>query len=175
MTRRCQRSRGRFVHRDMRSTLLALVAIALLAMPATALSSHEGIPPGAGDEYVEGVPAPGGEKPSTGQGGGGGGSGPVLSPDAQDALAAEGALGQQVGAVAAATAPDSQAGNGNTARSADSRDDESGSGFEEVVTAITGSSSDGMGFVLPAILGASLVAAVMLLVARRRRGTAETR
>jgi len=167
----------------MRRRLLASVVVAVLAVPATALG-QEAVPPGsAGDQYIEGVPGPAGESPSGqagsgDEGGGPGAPGDALSPDAQAALEAEGALGDEVAGLAAATAPDGEAGRQGTALNETQRggsaSDDSGSRLEEVFTALTGSSSDGMGLVLPAILGSSLLVALMFLLARHRRGTAET-
>jgi hypothetical protein len=120
-------------------------------------------------QYVEDVPGAGGARPSETPGGGGPvGGAPgagLLSPAASQALAEQGAAGRSAARLAEDTAPEK--GDGGPAAAGGGR----GSGIKGIVDAVTGSDSDGMGVVLPIILGASVLAALLLLALRRRRGT----
>lgn len=169
----------------MRTIWIALACTLFLAMPAAASASHQSLPPGnsGSDEYVEGVPGAGGDKPSgnVGQeddGGAGGAGGGSLPPSAQEALSEQGADGEKAAGLAAATAPGEAKTAGSDAESGSAGDkasDLSGSRVEQVVQALTGSGSDGMGVALPLILvSAAVVALALLLLARRRRDAGET-
>ena len=157
----------------MRNPMILLCALcALLALPA--LASAQGN--AAQDEYTENVPGGAGDRPSD-EGGGG-----SLPPGTAQDLQALGADGAAAAALAAATGPDrredgrgqrSGQGQGSDARL--DADGGSGGGVGEIVNDIVVGSPDddgGMGFLLPLILGASLVAAIGFLLARRGGGGA---
>jgi len=119
-----------------------LIAALLLVLPAGALAvdpGNSGI-----DEYTEGVPSAGGEKPTSGTGSGGGGAS-VVSPQTTEQLAKLGAEGAAAARAAEASSPDAPAGLGEA-----------------------GGGSTGTGLLLPAILAMSLLAAVAFLILRRR-------
>jgi hypothetical protein len=167
-----------------------LAFICLLATAGSAAATHQAIPPdnsGAG-QYTENVPGAGGDKPSDGLGGGSGGpggsgSGPggssgELSPDAEAALgslASKGPVGAHAAALARAgaepRASDNARGNGPTG----SENAEGGSFLSEVLRQLAGTDSDGMGMALPIIIALSFVAALLLVLARRRRPDTSTR
>lgn len=163
----------------MRRIWIALACTLLLAMPAAAAASHQTLPPGnsGADEYVEGVPGAGGDKPSGNVGQGDDAGGGTLPPAAQEALGAQGTDGEKAAGLAAATAPDDakNAGSGTDEGSGGGKgSDPSGSRVGQVVEALTGSGSDGMGVVLPLILVTTVVVALALLLSRRRRDAGET-
>jgi hypothetical protein len=166
----------------------ALALFGLLAIASPAAANHEAIPPdnsGVG-QYTENVPGAGGDKPSDdlgGSGAGGSGSGssgsdaglPPRTADALDSLASKGPVGAAAAGLARAGASDNAQGAGaGGAGSPGSAGEDDGSFLGEIFGQLTGSDSDGMGIALPIILGASLVAALGLLVARRRRGAERT-
>jgi hypothetical protein len=152
----------------MRRVSCFLVATAALlafaAVPGLAAAQDNS----AIDEYTENVPGAGGDRPSRGvDGGSGGESGSTLPPASSGALASEGADGAAAAALAQATAPAREPG-GSTARDREG----AGGGLPSVGDIVAwvggGSDSDGLGIVLPIILGSVLVAAVLFLLARRR-------
>ena len=161
--------------------LTALLAIAaVLPMVASAQDNS------AIDEYIEGVPEGGGEQPSDEQGGGGGGApgsgggeATPLPPGTSQDLESEGASGAAAAALAEATAPSGPRERG-AAEGNFSRDDEDGPpSVGDVVGGIAGGSaggsdSGGLGTALPIILGAALLAALAVLVARRLRNSGDT-
>jgi hypothetical protein len=145
-------------------------------------------PPGNGavDEYTEGIPGSGGETPSGDSGNGGGGSGDsTLSPSVAGALESQGADGAATAALAEATAPSGadQAPQGTESQSSASDSDSSVApstanasdpdGLAAAVDAVTGEGEDGMGFLLPILLGA-IALGVILLVLRRQGDDAGT-
>jgi hypothetical protein len=168
----------------MKKLPLILVLGTLGAFPQYALAqTNSGI-----DQYEENVPTAGGDRPSdggrTGSGGGAGGS--AQGNDGQG----QGNVGTGSGDASGSTASGSPSGNRDTG-GAGTRTDSSASrqhdGSRQAVDAgVTsgaaeqgsnpiGSAEDspdegGMGIVLPIVLGASLVAALAFLVARRLRG-----
>lgn len=168
-----------------RVSILAIIGLLALAAPAAA--SHQAIPPdnsGAG-QYTENVPDAGGDKPSdqlvAGGGSDGSGSGGALPPGAEDALdslASQGPLGAAAAGLARAGAEPSasdrgQGGPGGPAGSprTGSAGEDEGSVLGELFGQLTGSDSDGMGIALPILLALSVVAAVLIVLARQRRRT----
>ena len=164
----------------------------LLSFPGTALAGHGSPPPGNSgtSQYLESLPGPGGNHSDPGGGGSVPGGGTVLSPSAQQALAAQGPAGERAAALASRTAPrearahrkrrgenGGAAGGGRNGKgghggsgSSIAAEDNGGSGFVSAVErAAGGGDSGGMGAALPIILGLGLAAA--LLIAIRRRGT----
>lgn len=160
----------------------ALVVLCATATGAAAQSPSEnsGI-----DQYTENVPAADGDKPSDESLGGGpsdGGSGDregPLPPAVADELQAAGPAGQAAAALAEATAPrtrtesesgrraDAESGSGATGLGSAAS---GGGGVGSTLDRIAGGSSEsgGMGIALPIILGASLVAAALYGVSRRK-------
>ena len=158
---------------------------------------QENIPGAGGDRPSDGgnkgsggsggsVEGPGG----TGGSGSAGGTGSALSPQALDTLEAQGPVGAAVAGLAEATAPSAGArsaagdrgapggagprkGQGDeasvTAASEEGASEE-GSGPANVLDALFGGLGGGMGIALPIILGGGLLAALLSLVARHRRG-----
>ena len=173
----------------MRTISIAIVLGLAVALVAPSFALAQGIPPdnSGADQYVEGVPGAGGDKPSGGGGGGGAGNGVEgedgsgLSPAAQEALEAEGPAGAQVAEAVGATAPGKGGKGADGAKAQDSadsvqrgEDNDGGSGIDDVVGSLTGSDSGGMGLALPAILLLTLLGALALAIVRRRRTPDET-
>lgn len=175
-----------------RMQTLAFLGLLVIAGPAAA--SHETIPPdnsGVG-QYTENLPGAGGDNPSSHDPGGGsggsgsepggsepGGTGEALPPGAEgalDSLAAKGPVGAAAAAAleragVQAGAPDSGAPDRDR-QGAGSAGEDDGSVLGKVLGQLTGADSDGMGIALPIILALSLVAALLLFLARRQ-GRAE--
>jgi hypothetical protein len=164
----------RFVCIDMRRVSCFLVAtaalLALAAVPGPALAQDNS----AIDEYTENVPGAGGDRPSRDvDGGTGGGSGSTLPPSSSEALASQGAAGAAAADLAQATAPAREAGGSGGGADGSTARERSGGGVPSVGDVLAevgrGSDSDGLGIVLPIILGSVLVGALLFLLARRRR------
>lgn len=148
-----------------------------LAVPG--IAQAQGGPNSGVDEYVEGVPGPGGEKPSQGQGGGDGGSSP-LPPQLAQQLAAAGVDGESLASIVAGTAPDSaKLRKATRAAGAGSAGGEAGSGSsidagpaEFAIADLAGAAGtgdeEGMGLLMPILLIGTLVLAVLFTVARSR-------
>jgi hypothetical protein len=158
----------------MRKLAVVLFALfALLATPATGYAQDNS----AQDEYTENVPAGGGDRPSDNAGGGGSGEGGgSLPPGTVQDFQALGADGEAAAALAEATAPGGENGRDRATgtRGGDGAPATGGgSPIGDVVGDVAGGSGDegGMGVALPLILGASLLGAIALLVARRRGGS----
>jgi hypothetical protein len=146
--------------------LLALV-LALVPAPA-ALAQQKLAPPGnsAVDEYLETVPAAGGNQPSTG-----GGTPRTLNKDSREALAALGPDGKAALAAAEATAPAAPSGRADGAGgSAAPPEPAGGESVPGAIARAVGGSGDagGMGVWLPLLLTVSAAGAIALGVARRR-------
>jgi hypothetical protein len=180
-------------------SLLVLPATALAGN-----GGHHSVPPGNSglDQYTENIPGAGGNHPTGGggshhPGGGGGGSGSSVSPGVTHTLDSQGPAGQGAANLAATTAPDvggnapaghggksggsanAKGGSGTTAGGAASRGNAasggSGSGVDAIAAELTGSGVDnGMGILLPIILGAALIGALGLVALRLRRGPQQT-
>ncbi len=160
------------------ATLLAVFAT--LVMPCMALAQGSG-----GDAYTEDIPGPGGNPPSN-EGGNGGsvpGDTQSLPGETQSDFAAEGDDGAAAANLAQSTGPDGNGSNGDgtgagqtddaatASGSSDSSDSDSDSGFGEAVVELVGGSDDGMGPLLPIILGSALIAAVAFVIFRRSGGS----
>lgn len=177
-----------------RGSLGLAVAVATglaLALPAGAMAGHHHQPctSSAVCQYLEHIPGAGGDR-STAPGGGG------HSPISSNALESHGAIGPKTLALANATAPaglphldggtgggdggSQDAGNSGSGQTSDhgalvgagGGPDATG-GAPEIGKALshvlgTGGAGSGMGIVLPIIMLLSLVAALLLAVARRR-------
>jgi hypothetical protein len=128
---------------SFRIVSIPLVAASLLLLAATAEAQtlQNGA---AADQYTEAIPLAGGPRATKDHGDG------SLPPRTEAALQQKGADGSATATLAKVTAPRSGSGSGSGADGSD-----------------TGTS--GMGFALPLLLGASLLAAIAL-VARRRIG-----
>jgi hypothetical protein len=166
----------RLVCIDMRRVSCFVVATAALlafaAVPGLAAAQDNS----AIDEYTENVPGAGGDRPTRDvDGGSGEGSGSTLPPASSGALATEGADGAAAADLAQATAPAREpggsdgAGDGSTTRDRAGADGGLPSVGDVVAGVGGGSDSDGLGIVLPIILGSVLVGALLFLLARRRR------
>jgi hypothetical protein len=161
------------------AVLWVLLALGLLAVAGPAAATHESIPPGnAGvGQYTENVPGAGGDKPIDDGGGGSGGSG--SGPDSEAAPPpkpaqkpeSEGSAGQ----AADPATPPRRREDGSKRPAKQTPGGDGGSAVDDVVSELAGSDSGGMGIGLPIILGASLLAALGLVLAHRRRraGTPE--
>src|SRR5436190_17973212 len=93
--------------RRMRRIWIPVTMLLLLSFPGTALAGHGSPPPGNSgtSQYLESLPGPGGNHADPGGGGSVSGGGTVLSPSAQQALAAQGPAGERAEALASRTAP----------------------------------------------------------------------
>lgn len=151
----------------MPRALPALVAVLLLAfaVPATAIAQEPltNAPPGnsAIDEYLETVPgATGNQRPRRP-----GAGGTVLTPAERKRLEALGPDGKVLADAVDATAPP----RAKPAQKIDVEGAEGRSPITAVLDAATGQDGgEGMGFMLPVILLASLLGVIVLAVLRRR-------
>lgn len=162
----------------------------MCAFPGVALGQGSGA-----DEYTENIPGGGGNTPTNnngnGSGGGSDGGGSPLPQGAQEALAQQGSDGAAAANLAAETGPNRNATSGKqgggsggdgaggglsggegSSLSTPTKSDSGGSGIGEVVGELAGGSDDGMGILLPIILGSVLVAAVAFVLIRRTGGPA---
>jgi hypothetical protein len=168
---------------DMTRMLMALVALTLaLASPAMAQSPNTNAPPGnsAIDEYLETVPDPGGDSHPGPPGGDGGGA---TDGAQQQKLARMGPDGRALARLVATTAP-AAAGTDGTHRGKAAGDATASAG-QPVALSLTAAHAGspvgaalaaaagrddggGLGLLLPAILLATLVGVIVLVVMRRR-------
>jgi hypothetical protein len=165
----------------MKKLAAVLVALVIVALPA--MASAQG---GSGiDEYTEDVPGGGGGTPSND----GNGGGAPLPGASQDALQEQGTDGAAAAELAESTGPGNGSGGGGGEGGGTGSDsgsgpagsptnpastgggDSSGSGIDDVVVELAGGSEDGMGILLPIILGSVLVAAVAFVLIRRGGGS----
>lgn len=163
---------------QLKAHLVLFAAIALLALPSAA-RAEDLLPPGnsAVNQYTESFPTSKGQK-KTKRGGDSQDKskdrspGEVLGPRNARRLETEGAAGQQLAAVVAATAPASAARSANGEKRGGLRADVgSSSPLTEAIKQAGGSSdSGGMGIALPLLLLAAVVG--FGLYAWRRRATA---
>jgi hypothetical protein len=150
----------------MTRLLCVLVALLLPAMPAPAMAQapQTNAPPGnsAIDEYLETVPnATGNQRPRTPASTG---DGSVLTPSARARLESLGPDGKALGHAVDATAPPvAKRGEKLATGSARGR-----SPIGAIFEAAVGGDGDGMGFMLPVILLASLLGVIALALLRRR-------
>jgi hypothetical protein len=168
---------------DMMASLAVAACLMALGFPAGALASVNLAPPGNSgvDQYFETIPGTGGNQPAVGPGSGDSGS---LSAAASRQLSAQGWVGQAIarlvsppagpgGAPAAArarhtsrpAASDNASVNGSAAVSGSGDDAVSG----VLHPILTGSSSGGVGILLPLFLAATLAVVVASAVRRRRQ------
>jgi hypothetical protein len=149
--------------------------VVVIMLLAPSVASAQG--PGGTDEYVEQLPGAGGNEPSE-QSAGDPETDEPLTPAQQGAVEEQGADGSAAVELAQATGPD---GGGDSA--GDSADGGSGggnqagsearSGLPGVVGNVAGESDDsGTGILLPLVIGGTLVAALALVIVRRRRHAA---
>lgn len=150
----------------MRTIISTLIAAALVAGVPAASALAQGN--SAVDEYTETIPGGGGDNASGSDDGGGGSP---LPEDVAADFGAAGAEGTDAARVAEATGPDK--GNANQSGPNDSAGGSNAdAGVPGVVTEVLGSDSDsGMGILLPIVLGATLLAAIAFLAARRGGGS----
>lgn len=144
-------------------SLAIFACVVLLVAPQAGAAE---IPPdnSAADEYTEGVPGAQGNTPSTEEGGG-------LPDSANDALDSLGPAGAEAAAVLGSSAPPGSDGGGKSddgSFAAGPASEEGGVG--DTVGSALGSSSGGMGLLLPIILALALAGGVGLAIARRRSG-----
>lgn len=154
----------------MRSLRLGVgLTVAALAglFPSAALAQPV-VPPGnsAINQYKETLPGPGGDQPTDS----GGNRSPAQALGAENATRLErlGPVGRAAAALAAKTAP---AGGGSRKKSGAATAAQPGgsSGLSEVLGQATGSSSSGeMGLLLPLVIVAAILGAVVYAIARRR-------
>jgi hypothetical protein len=150
----------------MTRALSALVALLLLALPATAMAQQAptNAPPGnsAIDEYLETVPsATGDQRPGQP---GAAGSGGVLPPAERARLEKLGPDGKALADAVDATAPPAA----KPGQKLDIDGAKGRSPISAVLDAAVGSDGGGMGIFLPIILLASLLGVIALVVLRRR-------
>ena len=155
---------------QMIRVLSVLVALALLALPAaaTAQAPTTNAPPGnsAIDEYLETVPGATGNTRTRPPGGSGGSGNDALTAAERARLERLGPDGKALADAVDATAPSKDAATPKptaTALPAQGRSPVSG-----VLDTVTGTDGDGMGMLLPAILLATVLGAIALVVVRRR-------
>jgi hypothetical protein len=150
----------------MRRLLLSLVVLFAVAAPAAAMAATTNAPPGnsAIDEYLETVPgATGNERPRAPAAG----DDDVLTAAQQARLERLGPDGKALAILVQETSPATAKLHAGAATAATA---EGRSPLSEVLDAATGGGGDsgGMGVALPAILLASLLGCVALVVLRRR-------
>jgi len=187
---RCQLFEAAHVDPGMKNFAAILAVVAMFAFPGVAFGQG-----GSGaDAYEENIPGGGGNTPSNDNGGQSGTDGGSSLPEGtQGALEEQGADGAAAANLAEQTGPGGNgsrgdnstgSGAGNGAGSGSSPDGEvnltpaddkpagssSGSGIDEVVGELAGGSDDGMGILLPIILGSVLVAGVAFVLIRRSSG-----
>jgi hypothetical protein len=166
-----------------------ILLIALLGIAAALPAAASGQDNSAIDQYTENVPGAGGDSPDGGNGSGQtgtgtGGSDATLPGADADQLQAQGADGEAAAQLAESTAPagsNQSGGSSNATGVSTAPDNQHGanSGGLPSVGAVVGNVAGGaegpggMGVWLPIILGASLLAAIALGIARWRRGPGE--
>ena len=140
---------------------------------ATAAAAPEHVPPGNSGavQYTESLPGVSGDQTTKGLSEGGKqGDGKQLSPADAARLEAKGREGKDAARLAAGGSPPASGGGeggGGRAGGGESAGADSGAG--QVVGAATGSSdSGGMGLLLPLLIAAGALAALVFLVVRRR-------
>ncbi len=158
------------------SVLLAILAA--LALPGLAAGQGSG-----GDAYSEDIPGAGGNQPSNGDNGangsGGDSGGSAVPSDTDSGLAAEGEDGAAAAELAQATKPDGSGtsatngvdGTASSGGNAAAAPDSDNSGIGAVVSDLAGGSDDGMGVLLPIILGSVLIAGAAFVYLRRTGGS----
>jgi hypothetical protein len=180
----------------IRLIAVPVLLVAMLLAAAGTAAAAQNVPPGVSgaNQYTETLPGPGGNTPAGGgTSNGGGTSGPKSAAQTLGAMNARKleALGPE-GKAAAALATESspadssskkaghkgskQAGQGSggkagSSTSAGSSDAQGSSGVQQVLGQITGtggSSSGGMNWLLPLLIGASVVVAATYVFARHR-------
>jgi hypothetical protein len=179
--------------RRIRLTTALLVLVTILLTVAAANASAQNVPPGVSgaNQYTETLPGPGGNSPTSGgTSNGGGTSGPK---SVAKALGAENARKLQAlgpeGKAAAQLATESSSGNsrqtrhahrgrgsGDRTRSSGQTGGATGSqdgssGVQQILGQITGtggSNSGGMTWLLPLLIGVSVVVAAAYIFARNR-------
>lgn len=175
----------------LRFALAALLAA--LAFPASSMAASCAPPGNAGvNQYFETIPgascnhAPGSGGGHNGNAGGGGGS---LPSGTSSQLAKHGAVGQAVKQLVASSGVSSGSGSGSTAAGSGNRSAHSKQNGKSTVIptanlsgagrnplsgllhpVLTGSSSGGIGVLLPVLLALALVLALLTTVLRRRFG-----
>ena len=154
--------------------LIAALAITLL-LPATAPAQDNS----AIDEYIEALPGAGGDRDGSDQARNSSDNGGARLPaSAADALEGEGPSGAAAAEVAQATAPEPSGKRRHAASRALEPDHEPADGSPSVGRVVggtlSGSSSNGLGGVLPIILVIIPVAALALALVRRRRDNGDT-
>jgi hypothetical protein len=148
-----------------------LVALALIALPTGAVAQTNA-PPGnsAIDEYLETVPGATGNQRPRAPGTGGGTSKPTLTPAQRARLERLGPDGKALADAVDATAPAPAPAGAKVTGSAPQPPTAQGRApLSELLDVATGDDGGGgMGIVLPAILVATLLGVIALVVARRR-------
>ena len=156
----------------MTRLLLALAALVLVAPPAAAIAqaAQTNAPPGnsAIDEYLETVPGATGNRSTRPPASGGGGSpSRTLTPAQRAELERLGADGKALAEVVEATSPARP--TTTRKRETEPPTPQGRSPLSEALDVATGQDGGGgMGVLLPAILVASLLAAIGLVALRRR-------
>lgn len=154
-----------------RASILIFCAVSLAA-PGEAFALTIAPPGKAGaDQYFETIPSSAGNVAPPG--GGTGGSGPAQAPLGQGRagiakLVRLGQDGRAAAAFAATSAP-SPAHGAPAGGAARVPDGQGGSASGALARVLTGSDAGGLGLVLPLLLATSLIAAIGLAAARRRR------
>jgi hypothetical protein len=147
-------------------TVLTLAALAAASLPALATAqSNSGV-----DEYEEVLPNPGG---GDNQGGGNDDSTGALSPDQVNDFEEAGPDGAATAELTQESTPESSSPSGGAANGTNSSSGDDSDGVVEVVGDLAGGSDDGMGLLLPIVLGIAAVAAAGFVIARRNRGRAD--
>ena len=134
--------------------VVAAGAVLAIALPAGAAGQTDGN--SQVDQYSEA--APGAENGGTGQ--------KQLPEAAAQELRGQGADGQAVEGLAEGTSPTGSGEGAGDEESGDAEDDGAAAGVADAA----GGSDDGMGFVLPLLIGVVLAGGIAFLVIRRREG-----
>ena len=155
-----------------RRAILVCLAGAALTGASAGPALAQTVPSGNSevDQYSESLPAPGGNKtikPPGGGNAGGAGGRSVVPQGTASQLEQLGPAGRAAAALAESTAPKDSAGRSKGA-GRDAKDASGSSAFSAVSDAVTGSDGDGLGILLPLILGAVAATGIGYAVMRRR-------
>lgn len=154
----------------MRRSFTLLACVLMVLVPSSAWAQQTNAPPGNSgvDEYLESIPAAGGNKPS---GGAVNGRPQRLSPKEREALKSAGGEAAALERVVAATKP--SAARKPARRTPPTAAEDPGKGrspLSAVVRAAAGDDGDGMGLLLPGILIGALLATLAVVALRFTRG-----
>ena len=160
----------------LRTALAASLSLcALCALAGTAAAAPQRVPPGNSGavQYTETLPGVSGDQTTKGlhegeSGGKGHAKGHALSGADVARLEARGKEGEKAAKLAAGGSPPGSGGGAGAQGAGGGEPSADGSGAGQVLGTATGSSdSGGMGWLLPALIAAGVLAAIALVIVRR--------